>query len=152
MTDSVTFLSRTPRLGLPNLFAGQSQKEFFVNEAHAIIDMLLQPTVAGVVDTPPAGPAEGETWIVGDTPEAEFASHATRLAGWQGGGWLFVDPTQGMLVRDLSTGGALIYNAGWQALVPPADPVGGTIVDTEGRLAISNIIETLRAAGVFPVK
>ena len=53
MTDPVDFGSMTPRFELPLLFAAQAQKEFFVNEAHSLVDALLHPVVKGTTPTPP---------------------------------------------------------------------------------------------------
>ena len=47
---------------------GQTQKEFYVNEAHVRIDTLLHPAIEGEADGPPSSPAEGECWLVGATP------------------------------------------------------------------------------------
>ncbi|MGB7407193.1 MAG: DUF2793 domain-containing protein, partial [Pontixanthobacter sp.] len=55
-----TTADASPNYGLPFLFAGQTQKEFYVNEAHARIDMLLHPVVEGIADTPPADAQEGQ--------------------------------------------------------------------------------------------
>ena len=71
MSDPITFASASPRLGLPLLFAGQSQKEFFVNEAHALVDALLHAAVEGEADAPPSAAEEGECWLVGDAPSAD---------------------------------------------------------------------------------
>ncbi len=43
----------TPQLGLPLLFVGQAQKEFFVNQSLAVIDAVMARSVAGTLATPP---------------------------------------------------------------------------------------------------
>ena len=82
MTDPIVFTSASPRFGLPLLFAGQSQKEVFGNEAHALADALLHPAVEGEADDPPATPAEGDCWLVGGAPTGAWAEHADALASY----------------------------------------------------------------------
>ena len=85
MSDPITFASASPRLGLPLLFAGQSQKEIFVNEAHALVDALLHAAVEGESDAPPSAPEEGECWLVGDAPSGAWTDRAGTLASYQAG-------------------------------------------------------------------
>jgi hypothetical protein len=129
MSDPITFASVSPRLGLPLLFSGQSQKEFFVNEAHALVDALLHAAIEGEADTPPSAPAEGESWLVGETPGGAWADHAGKLASYQAGGWIFASPRDGLCVLDRATGQSICFRDGWQRPATPAEPTGGATVD-----------------------
>jgi len=128
------------------MFSGQAQKELYVNEAHAILDALLHPAIESETAVPPASPNEGQCWLVAPG----WAGRDGEIASWQSGQWLFLNPTPGMLVHDVSTGGSLAFNGIWQRLVTPDSPVGGVTIDIEARTAIDNLIATLRGAGVFP--
>ena len=68
MTDETSV-----RTGLPLLQPGQAQKEMVHNEALALIDLLLQPSVVTVgLNVPPAAPARGACWIVGAAPTGDW--------------------------------------------------------------------------------
>ena len=149
MSDPIIFTSASPRFGLPFLFAGQAQKEVFVNEAHALTDALLHPAIEGEDDDPPATPAEGESWLVGGTPTGAWSDHPGELASYQAGGWVFAVPRDGVRVLDRSTGQDIRYLDGWQRPATPAEPTGGTTVDTEARAAIADLVATLIAGGLL---
>jgi hypothetical protein len=124
MSDPIVFDTVTPRYKLPLLFAGQAQKEAFVNEAHAMTDALLHCAIEGTSATPPVTPVDGD--------------------------WLFVAPRDGMRLLDRSTGQEKHYFASWQVPAAPAVPSGGTTVDAEARATIADLIVALRTAGIFP--
>lgn len=150
MSDLPGFDSATPRLGLPLLFAGQAQKEFFVNEAHAIVDALAHGAIEGVANTPPAAPADGCNWLVDSAPTGAWAGQAGKIAARQSGNWLFLLPRDGMRILDRSCGQEVRYAGGWQRPVKPANPAGGSTVDNEARVAIMQLILALCTAGIFP--
>lgn len=149
MTDPVSFPSATPRFALPLLFSGQAQKEFYVNEAHALADALLHAACEGETADPPATPAEGEAWLVGAGATDAWAGEDGKLAAWQAGNWLFAAPNDGMRLFDRATGQMLLYRGGWQRPAPPAAPSGGATIDAEARTAIADLVNALTAAGVF---
>lgn len=149
MPDPITFTSTSPRYQLPLLFTGQSQKEFFVNEAHALLDALLHPAVEGEADDPPASPAPGECWLVGAAPTGAWANHAGTLASFQAGTWLFAAPRSGLRVLDKAAAQEIRFDGGWQRAVTPASPTGGPTVDNEARTAIAELIEALVTAGIL---
>jgi len=148
MTDPISFTSATPRFGLPLLFSGQSQKEFYVNEAHALADALLHATCEGEAADPPAAPAEGDAWLVGTGATGAWAGADGKMASYQAGNWLFAAPNDGMRLFDRSTGQMLLYHAGWQRPAAPAAPSGGTTVDAEARAAIGDLVSALIQAGI----
>jgi hypothetical protein len=150
MTDPISFASATPRYALPLLFGGQSQKEFYVNEAHALTDALLHAACEGEAGDPPATPAEGETWLVASGATGDWTGEDGKLASRQAGNWLFAAPNDGMRLFDRSTGQILLYRGGWQRPPAPSAPTGGTIIDTEARAAIADLVAALVDAGIFP--
>lgn len=149
MSDPFLFDITSPRLGLPLLFAGQAQKEAFVNEALAITDALLHCAIEGEASTPPSTPAEGEAWLVAASATGAWEGHDGAIACRQGGNWLFVTPVDGMRVLDRTTGQEGRFHAGWHWPVTPASPSGGATIDAEARLAIAAIIAALRTAGIL---
>ncbi len=149
MTDPITFQSQSPRFRLPFLFAAQAQKEFFVNEALARIDLLLHPAIEAERADPPSSPQDGEAWLVGENATGAWSGMDGRLAGHVAGDWAFADPADGMRIWDRDTAQWIVHIGTWQRISAPADPSGGGTIDAEARAAIVNLIETLRNAGIF---
>lgn len=150
MSNAFIFDSTTPRFGLPLLFAGQAQKEAHVNEAHSLADAILHCAVMGEQAAPPASATEGDCWLVGASPAGAWAGHAGKIAAMQGGNWLYITPRDGMRVLDRSTGQDRRYLGAWRQPVAPALPTGGTVVDIEARSALTELVASLRHAGIFP--
>jgi len=149
MSDPIVFDTATPRFALPLLFAGQAQKEFFVNEALTRTDLLLHGTIEGETAAPPPAPQIGQAWLVAVSPTGAFSGYAGSLAGWTGSGWRFVTPQDGLRVFDRESSSYRLYRDGWQRQVAPAAPNGGTTIDVEARATIALLIEKLLDAGVF---
>lgn len=150
MSAPVSLIQSSARFALPFLYPAQAQKEFIVNQATCAIDFLLHPQVVGEASTPPSAPLAGQAWIVGPNPTAEWLGQEARIAGWQAGSWHFLSPVAGMRVFDISAGQMVVFKHSWLRMVPPGQVSGGAVQDTELRLAFTNLIESLREAGIFP--
>ena len=151
MTAPITFDSATPRFAMPLLFAGQAQKEAFVNEGVSITDALLHCAVEGIANSPPATPVDGTSWIVGTSPTGAWSGQSGNVACRQAGQWLFVTPVPGMRVFNrASSQDFRRVGTSWTAPVAPAAPIGGTTIDVEARAVIANLLQCLRDAGMFP--
>jgi len=164
-------MEMTPRLGLPLLIAGQVQREVFHNEALALADLLIAGSVEPTpIAAPPASPIIGTLYRVAAAgASGAFVGQEGKLAGWTEGGWRFVAPVEGMRLTERGSGLELAFRDGeWSSgslrasevvigaqrvlggrQPSVADPAGGDVVDTQGRLAIAQILAALRAHGLI---
>jgi hypothetical protein len=134
------------------------------------LDIAVAAAVEGPPqDDPPAAPAEGSCYLVGDAPTGDWMQFPAHLAGYGGGGWRFLAPTVGMAVFVKSTETLAVYRStGWDCgtvrattldidgvqVVGPqaqaiADPVAGATIDSEARSAVSAILSALRQHGLI---
>jgi hypothetical protein len=152
------------------LAVGQAQKEFTHNESLQTLDVL----VAGAIEepplpTPPASPALGACYIVGPSATGAWAGQSQSVAAWTSGGWRFISPFAGLSLFERTSGTwAVFRNAAWdigmingsalliggQQVVGPREsaiesPNGGTVIDSEGRVAIDAILIALRQHGLI---
>jgi hypothetical protein len=140
------------------------------NEALQTLDLL----VAGAVEeppraTPPANPTLGACYIVDAAASDVWSGKSACVAGWTGGGWRFVEPTEGMRLIVRSTATEAAYRDGsWElgavrgsalliggeqvvgARMPAiASPAGGAVIDAEARAALDAILVAMRVHGLI---
>lgn len=160
----------TSRLSLPMLQPGQSQKELFHNEALALLDIAVSATVMAIGTTaPPATPDPGQCWVVGSGATGDWAGRDGQVAGWSAGGWRYIAPSPGMAVWSETDGTiARFWASGWRvgevacnrvligdkqvlgARAPAiASASGGSVVDSEARVAIDAVLGVLRGHGLI---
>lgn len=142
------FESRTARYNLPLLFAGQAQKEVFVNESLARLDALICLAIEGEQAGPPTAPIDGQAWLVANAPSGDWAGQSGKVAARQAGNWLFIAPRDGLKLLNRATGQELRFAGGWKTAARPIAPSGGTVIDTEARASIAQIITALTACGL----
>ncbi|MEO5707816.1 MAG: DUF2793 domain-containing protein [Alteraurantiacibacter sp.] len=87
--------------------------------------------------------------LVGNSPSGDWSGQAGCLAAFQAGTWLFVLPRDGMSVLDLSTGQIVRYLDGWQVPAAVAAATGGSVIDSQARNAITQIVAALTTAGIL---
>lgn len=150
MTQPIEFSSTTARFTLPLLYAGQAQKEFYLNEAHTIVDALLHMVVEDSSGTPPATPVAGQVWLIGAGATDAWAGQDGKIAVHNGNDWIFITPLKGMQAFDKTSNHMLFYSTQWGFAAEPASPSGGTMIDAEARAAIDELITALRSIGIFP--
>ena len=149
MQPPVSFPSTTPRLSLPLLFAGQAQKEFFLNQAFSVIDAQASGTCLASLSTPPADPVEGACYRITAPASEEWTGHEDQLALRIAQSWHYIEPADGMRVFDRTAGVLLVFGTQWRSAEAPALPQAGSTIDTEARETIASLIEELRKIGIF---
>lgn len=111
-------MSVTARLALPYIAPQQAQKQVTYNEAMALLDLLVQPAVKSrSVATPPASPAEGDSYIVAPAATGLWTGRDGDLAVWLGA-WAFRSPGNGWLAFVEDDAAIAICQSGvWTTLV-----------------------------------
>jgi len=149
-------MPETPRLALPLLAAGQSQKDVTHNDALLALDRLVALVVASrSAATPPASPVMGECHIVPASGTAAWGHPAGTLMHWQGSAWLAEGPRDGQMVLVADDAVLLVHAGGWQLLrrvdasAAPALPSGGATVDSEVRTAFAGLVIVLQQQGLL---
>ena len=130
------------------------------------MDGLMAPVA---LDAPPDPALPGAWYRVGTGASGDWAGQEGRIAALTPAGWTFLDPAEGMRLRDSSAGHDWVFAQGaWaegrvdavelrvggdkvvgarQAAI--GDPSGGAVSDEEGRSAIRAILAALRAHGLI---
>lgn len=86
----------TPRLSLPLLAAGQTQKHVTHNDALVRLDALIHLVVDSRTQVaPPVGPSELSAYIVPAGGTGIFAGRTDQVALYEDGGWTFLTPRIG---------------------------------------------------------
>ena len=163
-------MSVSPRLGTPQLSAGQAAKETTVNESLAILDAVVAACVEEPPRvSPPASPAPGNCYIVAAGATGAWSGQAGKLAAYTEGGWRYIAPFSGLsaFVKSTATTAAYVSGAwelgsaradrllvGGQQVVgargaPIPAPTGGSTIDAEARATIGNILAALRNHGLI---
>lgn len=148
MSDPV-FDTRTARFDFPLLFAGQAQKEGYVNEIAARIDALLHLAIEGELAAPPASPGNGQAWLVAANASGEWSGKSGQIAACQAGNWLYLSARHGMRLLNRATGQFMQFTGTWTAPARPAAPAGGSVVDVEARTAIAGLLSSLTSSGIL---
>lgn len=160
----------TSRVSLPYILPGQAQKEMFHNEALLRLDIIVAALVEEEPgNTPPAIPTPGFAYLVGTSPTGAWVGQAANIAAYDTTGWRFVAPLEGwsVWVRSLDLTATFVDGAWETGLLKAsrlvignnqvvgsraaaiANPVGGSVIDSEARSAIGSILTMLRGHGLI---
>lgn len=89
-------MEQSPNLVLPYIMPSQAQKHVTHNEAVRMLDALVQLAVLDRdLATPPAGPQEGDRYIVAPDSTGDWSGKDGEIAAWQDGAWAFFPPRTG---------------------------------------------------------
>ncbi len=112
-------MSTSPNLRLPYLDANQNQKTVTHNAALRMLDALVNLRAASAsLAAPPAGPNDGQCWIVASGGTGAWAGKDLNIAAWQDGAWSFYAPNPGAIAYVDTLGGALLWNGtAWVSLL-----------------------------------
>lgn len=158
------------RLGLPFLSAGQAQKELTQNEALLLLDAAVQTCCAAApANAPPQSPEIGFAYLCGNNPTGAWQGRPNSVACHTENGWRFIEPFDGFELFDRDSGRTWRFASGaWSLGIAKASEIqvngikvlgaqqpsisnatGGTMVDTQARNTLEQVLSALRAHGII---
>ncbi len=149
MAEPLVFSSSSSNFQLPLLFAGQAQKEPFINQSFAMIDALMSRVIIGVSTDPPLNAVDGEAYLVDGPASLEWTNMEDAIALRIAGAWHFANPIEGMTLFDKGTGRLLVYRSNWVSASEPPAPIDGNVIDIEARATLTDLINELKLIGLL---
>jgi hypothetical protein len=141
---------------------------------HFYATQTLDILVCGAIEEPPramppAAPAPGACYIIGESATDAWAEKTNFVAAWTASGWRFAPPFEGLSLYERTSGtwatfrdgawelgvvsGSSVQVGGQQVVGPRglaiASPAGGSVVDVEARSAVDAVLNTLRQHGLI---
>lgn len=134
----------SPNLKLPYLAPAQAQKHVTHNEALRQLDAIVQLSVSSVADNPPAEPQNGETIMVGTSPQGEFSNKTNHIAAFQDGAWAFLTPNTGWRSYVQDAAEFRIFDGTvWNSLTG-----GGSAAETASKLGVNTTADEINRLAV----
>ena len=91
-------MSETPKYGITEMEAAQSQPEIVVNEAIRVLEAMSQLRVLDKdVNVPPSSPDEGDTYIIPSGSTGDWSGFPFYIAVAVGGEWVYIPPKTGYI-------------------------------------------------------
>ncbi len=116
-------MPNSPNLALPYILANQAQKHVPHNDALALIDGLLQLSVISRgLNAPPGTYIDGNRFLIGAAPLAEWLGQAGLIAFRNAGLWQFLTPRKGWALWVEAENIFLIYD-GVNWVAPPVPQI-----------------------------
>lgn len=147
---------QSPNLGLPFVQPSQAQKHVTVNEGLQLLDTITQLAVtSATVTAAPASASEGTRYVVPAGATLDWSGQDGKLAVWQGGAWIFLDPQVGWTAWVADAGHHLAWDGtqwsatgGGGSVLQEVDLLGvQTSADATNRLAVASDAVLLTHAG-----
>src|SRR6185437_8603331 len=109
----------TPRAALPLLAAAQAQKHVTHNDALLQLDALLFARfLSRNVSTPPATPADGDTYLVKATASGAWTGQNGQIAYASGGVWRFTASFTGLTAYVVDEAKLVVFNGPAGSIMP----------------------------------
>jgi hypothetical protein len=154
LREEENMMQQTPRLALPLIAAGQSQKDVTHNDAVLALDRLVALAVLSASAlAPPASPPDGGVWIVPAAGATIWGQPAGTLMHRQDEAWIAALPHDGQVAYVAENGLLLVHAGGWQIVRRMGTPMtvelpsGGGTIDAEARSALASLISIMEHHG-----